>query len=74
MMAIIEYQATQVKNKENAVAVMVEGETETSVIDERLFGRRVHLEQLHPQVRNIFEGGFKMLEEMDKVRLICQWL
>ena len=74
MMAIIEYQATQVKNKENAVAMMVEGETETNVVDERLFGRRVHLEQLHPQVRNIYEGGFKMLEEMDKVRLICQWL
>jgi len=74
MMAIIEYQATQVKNKENAAAVMVEGETETNVVDERLFGRRVHLEQLHPQVRNIFEGGFKMLEEMDKVRSICQRL
>lgn len=78
MMAVIEYQATQVKNKENAAAVMMEGGreggTETNVIDERLFGRRVHLEQLHPQVRDIYEGGLKMLEEMDKVRLIYQWL
>lgn len=75
MMAIIEYQATQMKEKEKAAAVMTEGEIETNVIDERLFGRRVRLEQLHPQVRDIFEGGFKMLEEMDKVRLrlIYQW-
>ena len=67
MMAIIEYQA---KSKENAAVERVGGgkEKEMDVVDERLFGRRVDLGQLHPQVRDIFEDGFKMLEEMDKVR------
>ncbi|KAF9446797.1 hypothetical protein P691DRAFT_761309 [Macrolepiota fuliginosa MF-IS2] len=65
MMAIIEYKAAQAKSREG-------GEREkkaesVNIVDEKLFGTPVDLEKLHPQVRGIFEGGFKMLEEMDKV-------
>lgn len=34
--------------------------------DEILFGRPVDLESLHPRVRDIYAGGFKQLEEIDK--------
>lgn len=64
MMAIIEYKAAQAKSRENEGR---EKERSVDVVDERLFGTPVDLEKLHPQVRDIFEGGFKMLEEMDKV-------
>jgi hypothetical protein len=35
-------------------------------VDEILFGRTIDLESLHPRVRDIYAGGFKQLEEMDK--------
>jgi hypothetical protein len=66
MMAIIEYKASQAKSGESDAG---ERKGEVDVVDERLFGRPVDLEQLHPQAREIFEGGFKMLEEMDKVSI-----
>ncbi|KXN88348.1 Tip elongation aberrant protein Tea4 [Leucoagaricus sp. SymC.cos] len=68
MMAIIEYNAAQAKSRESEARLGEDGkEKEVDVVEERLFGRPIDLEQLHPQVRDIFEGGFKMLEEMDKV-------
>ena len=36
-------------------------------VDEMLFGAPLDLDSLHPQVRDIYESGFKQLEEMDKV-------
>jgi hypothetical protein len=65
MMAIIEYKAAQAKIQENEARG--EKEKDVDVVDERLFGRPVNIDQLHPQVRDIYESGFKMLEEMDKV-------
>jgi hypothetical protein len=35
--------------------------------DELLFGREMDLERLHPSVREIYSGSFKMMEDMDKV-------
>jgi len=64
MMAIIEYKAAQAKNQENKEQ---EKQRSVDVVQERLFGTPVDLDKLHPQVRGIYEGGFKMLEEMDKV-------
>ncbi|KAF5363760.1 hypothetical protein D9756_001108 [Leucocoprinus leucothites] len=71
MMAIIEYQTAQAKSQEVGATAGERGEKgkveERDVVDERLFGRPVDLEKLHPQVREIYEDGFRMLEEMDKV-------
>lgn len=36
-------------------------------VDELLFGREVDLGSLHPQIRDIYAGTFKELEEMDNV-------
>jgi hypothetical protein len=38
-------------------------------VDELLFGRKLDIGTLHPQVRDIFSESFKQLEAMDKVRL-----
>lgn len=78
MMAVIEYKAAQARKREDE-GKKKDGErgkgSGVDVVDERLFGTPVDLDSLHPQVRGIFEGGFKMLEEMDKVKftrlLVC---
>lgn len=36
-------------------------------VDELLFGRKLDLDSLHPQARDIYAGSFKQLEAMDKV-------
>lgn len=36
-------------------------------VDEMLFGRKLDLEALHPQIRDIYSGSFKQLNAMDKV-------
>jgi hypothetical protein len=35
-------------------------------VDEFLFGRKLDIESLHPQVRDIYSESFKQLEAMDK--------
>ena len=37
------------------------------VVDELLFGRKIDMEALHPQIRDIFSESFKQLEAIDKV-------
>jgi hypothetical protein len=73
MMTIIEYRAAQLKNekavgREQALRGQTKG-TDGDVVDERLFGKHVDLDSFHPEVKNIYASGFKMLEEMDKVSL-----
>ena len=36
-------------------------------VDEMLFGRPIDWASLHPQIRDIYAGTFKQLEDMDKV-------
>ncbi|KAF7967452.1 hypothetical protein HWV62_34333 [Athelia sp. TMB] len=38
-------------------------------VDELLFGRKLDLESVHPQLRDIYAGSFKQLEAMDKQTL-----
>lgn len=43
-------------------------------VDALLFGRDIDLNALHPQIRDIYAGSFKELEEMDIVRnLMLSW-
>jgi len=35
-------------------------------VDELLFGRKLDMETLHPQIRDIFSESFKQLEAIDK--------
>jgi hypothetical protein len=74
MMTIIEYKAAQLKNekaagKEQALRSQIKG-TDDDVVEERLFGKHVDLDSFHPEVKDIYASGFKMLEEMDKVSLM----
>jgi hypothetical protein len=39
-------------------------------VDELLFGRPVDIDSPHPQIRDIYSGTFKELEDMDKVCLV----
>ena len=36
-------------------------------VDDLLFGREIDVRNIHPQVREIYSGVFKQLEEMDHV-------
>jgi hypothetical protein len=36
-------------------------------VEEMLFGRSIDYASLHPQIRDIYAGSFRQLEEMDKV-------
>jgi len=57
MMAIIEYKGLRPKQPTLPL----------DPVDELLFGAPLDLDSLHPQARDIYANGFKLLEEMDKV-------
>ncbi|KAF4615930.1 hypothetical protein D9613_011321 [Agrocybe pediades] len=61
MMAIIEYKALAAAPKKETPSV------QSDPVEELLFGKKLDLETLHPQIRDIYAAGFKQLEEMDKV-------
>ncbi|XP_006455434.1 hypothetical protein AGABI2DRAFT_180496 [Agaricus bisporus var. bisporus H97] len=73
MMTIIEYKAAQLRKEkalEKQLAHQNQGQMKTAdgdMVDERLFGKRVDLDSFHPEIKSIYESGFKKLEEMDKV-------
>lgn len=41
-------------------------------VDELLFGRKLQLDSVHPQLRDVYAGSFKQMEVMDKVCLIIK--
>jgi len=57
MMAIVEYKSLRPKQPIPPL----------DPVDELLFGAPLDLDSLHPQARDIYASGFKLLEEMDKV-------
>ncbi|KZT67056.1 hypothetical protein DAEQUDRAFT_729658 [Daedalea quercina L-15889] len=58
MMAVIELRASQQKD--------VPESTPQDRVDELLFGKPNDMNALHPQIRDIYSGSFKQLEEMDQ--------
>lgn len=58
MMAIIEFKNMPARKQ---------GLPPMDPVDELLFGPRIDLDTLHPQIRDIYSSTFKQLEEMDNV-------
>lgn len=62
MMAIIEYKDMPVKRADLPPL---------DPVDELLFGRKLDLDSLHPQIRDIYSSTFDQLEQMDNVSVFA---
>lgn len=69
MMAVIECRAAlmTVQGQRASQSYIATSLPPLEPADEIFFGRPMDLESLHPRVRDIYIGGFKQLEEIDKV-------